>query len=80
MNPTKWDELHLAENPAVELLESLGYTFHREGANHTIMIRREPSVSILTIPRHSTIINRTVAKIAKHTGVSASEFMQIARS
>ena len=24
--PTTWDELHLAENPAVELLESLGYT------------------------------------------------------
>ena len=22
-----WDELHLAENPAVELLESLGYTY-----------------------------------------------------
>ena len=25
--PTGWDELHLAENPAVELLESLGYTY-----------------------------------------------------
>ena len=25
--PTDWDELHLAENPAVELLQSLGYTF-----------------------------------------------------
>lgn len=24
---TGWDELHLAENPAVELLESLGYTY-----------------------------------------------------
>ena len=24
--PTGWDELHLAENPAVELLEALGYT------------------------------------------------------
>ena len=22
-----WDELHLSENPAVELLESLGYTY-----------------------------------------------------
>ena len=29
MTPTTtgWDELHLAENPAVELLESLGYTY-----------------------------------------------------
>ena len=25
--PTGWDELHLAENPSVELLESLGYTY-----------------------------------------------------
>ena len=25
--PTGWDELHLAENPAVELLESLGYSY-----------------------------------------------------
>ena len=25
--PTGWDELHLAENPAVELLESLGYAY-----------------------------------------------------
>ena len=25
--PAGWDELHLAENPAVELLESLGYTY-----------------------------------------------------
>ena len=25
--PTGWDELHLAENPTVELLESLGYTY-----------------------------------------------------
>ena len=25
--PTGWDELHLAENPVVELLESLGYTY-----------------------------------------------------
>ena len=25
--PTGWDELHLAEDPAVELLESLGYTY-----------------------------------------------------
>ena len=25
--PTGWDELHLAENPAVELLESIGYTY-----------------------------------------------------
>ena len=25
--PTGWDELHLAENPAVKLLESLGYTY-----------------------------------------------------
>ena len=25
--PTAWDELHLAENPALELLQSLGYTF-----------------------------------------------------
>ena len=25
--PTGWDELHLAENPAVELIESLGYTY-----------------------------------------------------
>ena len=25
--PADWDELHLAENPAVELLESLGYTY-----------------------------------------------------
>ena len=25
--PTGWEELHLAENPAVELLESLGYTY-----------------------------------------------------
>ena len=25
--PTGWDELHLSENPAVELLESLGYTY-----------------------------------------------------
>ena len=24
---TGWDELHLAENPAVELLQSLGYTY-----------------------------------------------------
>ena len=24
---TGWDELHLAENPAVELLDSLGYTY-----------------------------------------------------
>ncbi len=24
---TGWDELHLAENPAIELLESLGYTY-----------------------------------------------------
>ena len=24
---TGWDELHLAENPSVELLESLGYTY-----------------------------------------------------
>ena len=24
---TRWDELHLAENPAVELLESFGYTY-----------------------------------------------------
>ena len=24
---TGWDELHLAEDPAVELLESLGYTY-----------------------------------------------------
>ena len=24
---TGWDELHLAENPAVELLESLGYAY-----------------------------------------------------
>ena len=24
---TGWDELHLAENPAVELLESLGHTY-----------------------------------------------------
>ena len=29
MNPntTGWGELHLAENPAVELLQSLGYTY-----------------------------------------------------
>ena len=29
MNPraTSWDELHLAENPAVELLQALGYTY-----------------------------------------------------
>ena len=26
-NATGWDELHLAENPAVELLQSLGYTY-----------------------------------------------------
>ena len=25
--PTGWDELHLAENPAVELLQSLGYSY-----------------------------------------------------
>ena len=25
--PTDWNELHLAENPAVELLQSLGYTY-----------------------------------------------------
>ena len=25
--PTGWDELHLAENPAVELLEFLGYAY-----------------------------------------------------
>ena len=25
--PTGWDELHLAENPAVELLQSLGYAY-----------------------------------------------------
>ena len=25
--PTGWDELHLAENPAVELLQPLGYTY-----------------------------------------------------
>ena len=24
---TGWDELHLAENPAVELIGSLGYTY-----------------------------------------------------
>ena len=24
---TGWDELHLAEDPAVELLQSLGYTY-----------------------------------------------------
>ena len=24
---TGWDELHLAENPAVELLQALGYTY-----------------------------------------------------
>ena len=43
-----WDELHLAENPAVNLLESLEYCYvssedlesEREGSKETILIRR----------------------------------------
>ena len=46
--PTGWDELHLAENPAVELLESLGYTYvspeslegERASFRETILINR----------------------------------------
>ena len=46
--PTGWDELHLAENPAVELLESLGYTYvppetldsERASAGEAILTRR----------------------------------------
>ncbi len=46
--PTGWDELHLAENPAVELLESLGYTYvppenlepERASLKETILTRR----------------------------------------
>ena len=50
MSPTTtgWDELHLAENPAVELLQALGYTYvpsedlERERASHkeAILSRR----------------------------------------
>ena len=47
-NPTHWDELQLAENPAVELLESLGYTYippeelevERASFKETILIGR----------------------------------------
>ena len=43
-----WDELHLAENPAVELLQSLGYTYltpeelelERESLKETILTNR----------------------------------------
>ena len=46
--PTGWDELHLAESPAVELLESLGYTYippedletERASPKETILIGR----------------------------------------
>ena len=46
--PTGWDELNLAENPAIELLESLGYTYlppetldgERASAREAILARR----------------------------------------
>ena len=46
--PTGWDELHLAETPAIQLLESLGYTYvppedlepERASLKETILARR----------------------------------------
>lgn len=68
----------LKRKEVLRALESLGFRFHRECANHTIMIRREPSVSILTVPRHRIIGKGLVAAIAKQAGVSADEFMELA--
>ena len=47
-NTTGWNELHLAENPAVELLESLDYTYlppealegERKSSKETILTSR----------------------------------------
>lgn len=48
MNTQDWNEIHLSEDPAVELLQALGYTFvpskqldtEREGPKHVVLIPR----------------------------------------
>ena len=77
-----WDELHLAENPAVELLQSLGYTYvssddlDRERAGFreaTIARRLAKAVKRLNPWLTATNVNKAVKAVTQVPAASLAE-------
>ena len=79
---TGWDELHLAENPAVELLQSLGYTYvppedlerERASSKETILAARLAAALKRLNPWLSeTNVTKAVKAVTQVTAASLAE-------
>ena len=80
--PTVWDELHLAEDPAISLLQSFGYTYlapeplegERESPKEAVLASRlEASLKRLNPWLSDTNVTRAIRRITQVSAVSLPE-------